>query len=187
MKIEELRCPSCGAAINMDTKNQKMIYCPFCGKQFFLDDGSRVYTYNVNINQKYTDEAELERIRAHDREKARKYNEDRRYWIGGIAFFIICISMLLGIGAYEKIVEMHESSVGNIQVGVASSKAVGKNYQGIAVQLQEMGFTNIKIIDLNDAGFFNDDTIESISIGGRSEFYSTDYFAPDSKIVISVH
>ena len=65
----------------------------------------------------------------------------------------------------------------------------GKKYQGIIEQLEESGFVNIKTIDMDDAGLFTNksDTIESVTIDGDSSFSSSDYFDPNSKIIISYH
>lgn len=78
---------------------------------------------------------------------------------------------------------------GEIQIGISSSDMEGKKYQGIIEQLEEIGFVNIKTIDMDDAGIFTNrsDTIERVTIDGTSSFSASEYFNPDSKIIISFH
>ena len=55
--------------------------------------------------------------------------------------------------------------------------------------LQAAGFTNIELIDLDDSGlaFWTEDKVDTISVGGDTSFESTDWFDPDTKVVISYH
>ena len=42
---------------------------------------------------------------------------------------------------------------------------------------------------MNDAGlaFWKSDKVESVSVGGDTSFYSSDYFEPDIAIIIKYH
>ena len=64
-----------------------------------------------------------------------------------------------------------------------------KKYKAIKETLETEGFTNITLIDLDDAGFFDKrkNTIDHVSIDGDTSFSSSDYFYPDAKIIISYH
>lgn len=66
---------------------------------------------------------------------------------------------------------------------------VGEDYKTVEAHFEAAGFTNIELIDLDDAGivFWRNDKVETISIGGNTQFESTDWFDPDTKVVISYH
>ncbi len=58
MKLINAKCPNCDAVLNLK-KGEKIQFCPYCGNQILLDDGSATTT--TNINHKYVDEAELKK------------------------------------------------------------------------------------------------------------------------------
>ena len=66
---------------------------------------------------------------------------------------------------------------------------IGKDYETVEAHFESAGFTNIELIDLNDSGvaFWNEGKVEIISVGGDTSFKSTDYFPPETKVVISYH
>ena len=45
IKIVPLKCPQCGASIELNT-NRETCFCSYCGTQVFFDDGSRTIYYN---------------------------------------------------------------------------------------------------------------------------------------------
>lgn len=68
-----------------------------------------------------------------------------------------------------------------------SSSLVGENYQTVVAHFEAAGFTDIQVIDLNDAGlaFWNDNKVSTISIGGDTYFDENDYYWPNTRVVIS--
>lgn len=189
MKLEKLSCPAYGAAINMDIKEQKTIFCPFCGTQFAIDDGSKTITKNININSKYTDDAAIERERRKDRQNAREHKENKWSMIGFI-IILAAFFALIGIMAFKEENDKKKSiEAGMIQLGQSSEDIEGEKYQSIVKKLESAGFTNIDAVDLDDAGWITDreDTIDSMSVDGDKTFNKSDYFKPDSKIIIFYH
>ena len=65
----------------------------------------------------------------------------------------------------------------------------GLNYQAVETQMRALGFTNIVLIDLDDAERKGvaDGLIESISVNGDSLFWSEDYFEPTDAVIIRYH
>ena len=61
--------------------------------------------------------------------------------------------------------------------------------QEIETLLTNAGFTNIELIDLEDAGiaFWLDGKVKTISVGSNTAFGSDDWFTPDTKVIISYH
>lgn len=187
MKLKQLKCPSCGAGIEMDLKGRDTVFCPYCGNQFSIDDGSInvTYTYNYNEHKRFTDDAAVERERRKDRANERDHKEMQ--WLMLIAVF--CIVLALAIPFISEINNKKKTSIGMIQVGQSSDDMEGKDYHAVVAQLESAGFKNITTIDLDDTFIIirPSDTIESVSIGGKTNFNSTEYFYPDTPIVISYH
>lgn len=100
-----------------------------------------------------------------------------------LLFFIIG-SILLSFHIKEK----QAIEEGKVSVGFYRDFK-GEDYEVVVEQLKVLGFTNIKLIDLNDSGifFWNNGKIDSISIGGNSTFESLDFFHPDEVVIISYH
>lgn len=106
---------------------------------------------------------------------------------------LIAMSGVLGIGSYieEKKTEKDAQiamAEGRIQAGYCSD-LIGKDYKTVEAHFKAAGFTNIELIDLKDSGLavWDNEKVESISIGGNSDFDETDWFEPDTKVVISYH
>nr|MCR5775296.1 hypothetical protein [Lachnospiraceae bacterium] len=101
-----------------------------------------------------------------------------------VGFIMLWVCILL-VGLDDK---KHVED-GMIRVGQSAIDMEGKNYQAVMEQLDSAGFTNISTVDLNDAGWFSnkEDTIESVAIGGDVSFASSEYYDPETKIVITYH
>lgn len=184
MQIDKLECPACGAAINISIEGRKAIFCPYCGSQFSIDDGNREFKFTYNENKRYTDDAAVERERRKDRQNAREHMESKWYYMLIVFLFLLMVV----VGVYSDHREDKMAKSGKIQTGQPSSYYKGKNYESVVEQLEEIGFTNVKAIDMDDAGFFNkEDSIDSITIGGDAQFTASDYFDADEKIVITYH
>ena len=187
MKLKQLKCPSCGAGIEMNLKGRDTVFCPYCGNQFSIDDGSInvTYTYNHNEHKRYTDDAAVERERRKDRANEREHKEQK----GLFLFFVFCMLFLFAFAIFSEIGNQKKADLGMIQVGQSSEDMEGKDFHAVVAQLESAGFKNITTVDLDDAIIIvrPSDTIESVSIGGKINFSSAEYFYPDVPIVISYH
>ena len=43
MKTKTLKCPSCGASIDVDIQGRDSVFCSYCGQQIQLDDEKREF------------------------------------------------------------------------------------------------------------------------------------------------
>lgn len=91
---------------------------------------------------------------------------------------VLVVFMLLipaGIFLGFHINERSAEKQGKISAGY-SSDLVGEDYEVVEAHLRAAGFTNIELIDLDDAGilFWRDGKVAMISIGGVTDFDSTD-------------
>lgn len=188
MKIHKLNCPNCNGILDMKIDdNTYYIFCPYCGQQFMVDDEKKEYTINKNINisknihKRYTDDAEV--IKAINKDK-----EDKRIYL----MLLVCFAILIGIAVIPSwIMNMNEKravSEGKISAGFYRD-LIGEDYKTVEAHFDAAGFTNIELIDLDDAGLaiWKNGKVETISVGGDTNFDSTDFFEPDTKVVISYH
>ena len=188
MKIHKMNCPNCNGILEMNlSENSSSAFCPYCGQKFIIDDENKTQTINKNTNitkvfhKRYTDDADV--IRAKTEDKASKQ--------AGIFVAIIFLSMFIlffGIILYFQVNKCVAQREGKINAGYYQD-LIGQDYKTVKAHFEAAGFTNIELIDLNDYGiaFWNDGKVAVISIGGNTDFESTDWFYPDTKIVISHH
>lgn len=188
MKLHKLTCPNCNGTLDMEiAENTTSVFCPYCGQKFYLDDEKKEYTINKNINinknihKRYTDDAEV--IKAKNKDK-----EDKRSWIVLTVCAIIAIGIPFGMSAKFDIEEKVAKNEGKISAGFYRD-LLGEDYKTVEAHFEAAGFTDIELIDLDDAGiaFWNNGKVETISVGGDTDFDSTDWFDPDTKVIISYH
>lgn len=185
MRVENLKCPSCGAMITEELIGTKKAYCSYCGSRFAIDDEVKRTESNekiektVNVTKTFIDKAAV--IREERLNKESKHS---------LLFFAGCIILVLlvwfGLGLFIKHEEV--SREGKICIGRSSEDIVGKKYKGIVSELEKIGFTNIEVVDMDDAfWFWESDTIDKITIDGDSTFGEYEYFDPSARVIISYH
>lgn len=188
MKLHKLLCPNCNGMLDMNISDTtKGVFCPYCGQKFYVDDEKKEYTINKNINinktihNRYTDDAEVERVRVDDK-------KDKRGWIFLAVLWGALAVIIIGVNLYFALAPKVAESQGKISAGYYRD-LVGEDYETVAAHFEAAGFTNVELIDLDDAGlaFWNEGKVKTISVGGNTSFESTDYFDPDTKVVISYH
>ena len=91
-KKMQMRCSACGAAMELSSENEQILFCPFCGsKEMILEsdavivekDRNRTYKEVMLDEHKTVREIELERFR-HEREMAKSvYDEEGRHFRRG--------------------------------------------------------------------------------------------------------
>lgn len=187
MKLQKLTCPNCNGILDMEiSEGATSIFCPYCGQKFLLDDEKKEYTININstksIHKKYTDEAKILSEILKDKK------EKRNDMIGIICGLGIPLGILLVVLLCFAINSGIAKNQGKIQAGYYKD-LIGQNYQTVEAHFEAAGFTDIVLIDLKDSGiaFWNNGKVVSISIGGNTDFESVDWFAPDTKVIISYH
>lgn len=187
MKIKKMECPYCNAGIEANTKGREFVFCNYCGQKILLDDEKIEFTINKNMNvnknihTRFTDDAEVIK-------EIKKEKKDKREWRLILGLFVIAFVIPFGMLAKFEIDEKIAKSEGKISAGDYRD-LVGENYKTVKAHFEAAGFTNIELIDLEDAGimFWEEGKVETISVGGDTDFESTDWFEPDLKVVNSYH
>lgn len=149
---------------------------------------------NVLINEKLEEYIEnLQQIEdsAEDgktsSQKKKKIKKDKS-WIAIIICTVIVLGFPFGMMLKFEVEEKIAISEGKINAGFYKD-LIGEDYKTVQAHFDSAGFTEVELIDLNDSGifFWKDGKVDSISISGNNAFESTDWFKPDSKVVISYH
>lgn len=63
MKTINLRCPSCGAQLDI-SKDRKECFCSYCGEKILIDDEINRSEISIKKETIIRDETEIERIKA---------------------------------------------------------------------------------------------------------------------------
>lgn len=95
----------------------------------------------------------------------------------------ICLFMLLLSGCGTS----HENEA---RPPKSNSSLKNQNYQDVVTLFEEAGFTNIeldKIEDLITGWLTKDGSVESVSIGGDTDYSTSQWYSKDSKVRISYH
>lgn len=181
LKATTMKCPSCGGDLTVDSSGRDFIFCNYCGKQIYLDNGKRTVEINHNIridkkvHRQITDDAAIVKAKMSDR-------ENKRIWI----LLLIALLIPFGMIASMKINGSIARNQGKIQAGFYRDY-LGQNYEVVEKQMEAAGFKNIEIIDLEQPGLLGGkkNKVQSISIAGDSSFDSGDWFYPSDKVIIS--
>ncbi len=103
MKMYQLKCPACGASIEVE-KGRESCFCSYCGTKVYVDDEvHRVeITKNINYHKTYTDEAKIRKVESEERMHEQEFAERRaerkdKKW----AKLLPVVLVIIGILAYK--------------------------------------------------------------------------------------
>lgn len=51
MAIQQLKCPNCNGKLEMGIKDNKEIFCPYCGELFLPEENIITINYNENVKR----------------------------------------------------------------------------------------------------------------------------------------
>lgn len=188
MKLRVLKCPECGANLEVE-EGRTSCYCQYCGCKIVFDDEKREMTINKNIqvtknishSKRYINEADIIRAKSAASKDSRAFKQVMILW-GVLLLIPIAISFGLFLNKFIA------QSEGKLNAGYYKD-LIGQSYETVVAHFEAAGFTDIELIDLDDSGiaFWNNGKVEMISVGGNTDFETIDWFSPDTKVVISYH
>lgn len=198
--METLTCPKCSGQLRILPNHTRMIKCDYCGTWIDLDDENLSIKITADINEthnynyRYEDIAKAEASKAKVRLAQIKDNDRKRdIKVAIFAFATIWALYLLSLSpklfrSIQGLSSKSKEAAGLISAGTYEDYE-GKDYKAVQKQLEVLGFTNINTICLNDGIPFirNFGTVADVTIDGKKEFYSVDYFEPDDLIIIRYH
>lgn len=77
-----------------------------------------------------------------------------------------------------------------IRINSSSNQLVGQNYETVVSKLESRGFTDIKLVILDDlifGWFTKDGEVEEVAINGTTKFEESARFPADAKIIVTYH
>lgn len=86
MKLITLKCPECGATLNLDG-SRKEYFCTYCGAKILLDE--EIQRQDVRIENRIIDEAAIEQ------EKTKQEKQKIDFLVGTISLIILLILTLV--------------------------------------------------------------------------------------------
>ena len=88
MDLHKMQCPYCGANIEADISNRKIVFCTYCGSKIHIEDDSKDISININqnINQRVTNDADI--LKEQNRHRENKWK-----------LILSCVVIALLIGA----------------------------------------------------------------------------------------
>lgn len=195
MKLASYKCPNCGANVRANP-SLDIYMCNSCGSTFKEDADWSQFEYKV---YRKIDEAKLKEAetRRYIQERELRHKERTFRWeillkvLGGMAIILLIAAPLIGYGIYEHVASTRieaKKAQGMICAGY-SGDYEDKKYEVVVEELELLGFSDIKTVNLNDAGIniFKKGKVASVSIDGKKYFGSSDYFFPSSKVIVSYH
>ena len=110
MRMYQLKCPACGASIEVE-RNRDSCFCSYCGTKVYVDDEThRVeITKNIRYHKIYTDEAKIRKIESEERmqeqrfaaeQKARK--DDNRSVLVYMLLLLVVFAIAVGCFLFAK-------------------------------------------------------------------------------------
>jgi len=107
----------------------------------------------------------------------------------GVAFWIALFAFLIGREQKKKQEAAHNTRLGMINLPMAASEYLGKDYRAIVAVYERLGFRNITAVNLHDLHrvvLNKPGTVESVTIGGRKTGVN-EWHDPDAEVVITYH
>lgn len=92
MQLIELKCPDCGASLEVED-NRKNCFCTYCGAKIMLHDENEK-TVNINKNLHITNEAEIVRIKEESKNENKR--DFRLFFIIVLGLILLCILPIIG-------------------------------------------------------------------------------------------
>ena len=140
MNLIHLRCPDCGADLEVDN-NREFCFCQYCGAKIILEESDasvRRTKARLKTIDKFLDQREAQQIRkmedrqlreeAAREERRRKDEKDRKdfnhFMIGFVIFFFLCIGLILLLGGCA-----HAEDYFIVSTGKGRSDTVQSEYQ----------------------------------------------------------
>ena len=204
MNTDALFCPACGKKFSLSNQQElQSVFCPYCGENFSICDdspSSSNRTVRIEKNTTYTkrttNDAEVIRATTDLIRTKNKYKEDTLSSILGVSCFVLGIVLLFCIFLFscfqERSAERETESKRNqgmLTIGSTASDFEDEPFESVVEQLELIGFTNIQTIELGDEPllFWNKGKVVDILVDGNSNFSSSEYFSPDTLIIIKYH
>lgn len=189
-----LRCKECDGFLEVD-EDRVVTFCPYCGSKELIEESDDVK--KERIRSKAHTEIELgkqeteRQINRDNLDADLKKDKQSNKFILTIILVFFALFMIWGATIFLSDPSVVAGLRGNIVVGRSANSYKGDDYQVVATELTDKGFTEIETIPEGDMGklslFTKENAVDSISINGDSSFKKDSAFPPDATIRIYYH
>ncbi len=194
-----MKCSNCDGSLEMEySDNKTFAICPYCDQRFLIEDEPEVdypkvtYTQLI-INKPKQTEEQIKRDQINVSKEISHFLITEAVGSCAAVVFsaiIIIVALFVGIPKFIGLFTNtpKQQTTERIEPGSVHDFE-GENYKVVVSQLEDLGFENIELIDLDNASKYidNSDLVDSVSIGGDSNFNALDYFAPDDPVIVAYH
>lgn len=213
IRFVSIKCPECGASLDVEEGRQQ-IFCSYFGTKVMVqNDNEYIYRHidEASIKQAEADKiVQLRKLEIIERKRAEAAKVKRVKIIVSILMGILGIGLMIagaGMGGLvgllvlegvmfiwilsDKDKEDDELDFGDkVKVPSGISGYESKSYSAIEAMFVSAGFTNVRCVPLNDLtmGLLKKPgMVQSITIRGKEITSGGKKFSPDAPVVISYH
>lgn len=214
--VMELVCPKCLAELSYE-KGREQMFCQYCGTKLLIND-ENTYTYRhvdeaevrrvENEKDIKMKELELEEVTMNAQQA--RFDKYTKVWLTSVIVLLVLglfgsmvrnyslarcwtLGLIVGIWGFVLLKKMgkEEKSRGiGVEITDGLIEYKNKNYNTVKLLFKQAGFSNIKVVPLNDLGLFGkkkDGMVESVLINNSEKIKKGDVYPLDSKIIIMYH
>lgn len=185
----QFHCKSCNSILHIST-NSPILQCPCCGStELILENDNitieRIKSQTTLEHQKVSNDLELNKMLHKERESKLQADTNHKGFIAILVFlaFFFSIPLLINFD-FEN---LFDSFTDKIHAPLSTYDCKKETYQTVQMYFSDAGFASVtsraiiapKDVDTEKIGYVKD-----IMIDGDTDFYSSDKFSPDAKVVI---
>ncbi len=186
-----LKCPNCNAELSVN-EGRDVLYCEYCGHKILLGTKHEfTYTYHE------IDEAKIKKHEVHEKIKLKKLDNEYKskrilLIVGLLCLGYSVLAPLLMSFEYKSSINKYENSISgeSIAVPFSSSDLTSEKYEVARTELENVGFTNITYIPINDFGILEavvEGKVSEVSIDGKNSFKAGQRFPINAPVIIRYH
>lgn len=202
MSLKETKCPNCHAQLSVQ-QDLPYMFCMYCGtKMYFHDEASAYdrtlhsYTSAVDRIHQLDYEKEKRGLEVEEQKSINKRKQDTAdmRWL---------FKLLLGVFLGLTLIILAGNAIVSIKTSIADKNAApntikvpfssykleeeGRPYTVTVQQLEDVGFTDIHIMEIQDYTAHasrQSGSVYSVTFGGEESFAKGDRFHNDIKVVV---
>lgn len=216
MKLIEMKCPSCGAALQVE-EGRQFTFCQYCGTKIMISDEEKVtirYIDDAGLTRAQTEQ--MVQMKEIELQEKRQKNQ-RAWWIVGAVvcglmlvagavlmatksysagYTLMSMAVFLGLfgGMTLLAIQRKDKRTSLTQSGIRISSALanyrGQRVQTIAQLLKDAGFTNVTLVPVRDLGLLSgwrNGMVDKLIIAGDDSICEGDIFSADAAVTLSYH
>ena len=215
MEIITKKCPNCEAPLDFTEEIDEYI-CPYCSMplEMVINDQNR-YELKIRTKELEHQRKMQEMLLKHEKDRwehasKERDKENERQWNNKVKPIKLG-AIILGVLAILAIIAtfvINNSHKGKIQVKYSGSDCIGKQYNVLEKEFEDLGFSDIQTTEVRDivrpmlqmkeedsskedeeteSVEWKDGVAESVSINGNTSFHKNEWLPADATVLIVYH